>query len=137
MSRVVYTPGVWDLLHIGHLNIIKKARSYGDRLVVGVCSDEITKATKECLPAIREAHRAELVASIRYVDEAYVYSNLDQSVQLTKFDVSVFVIGEEFGSQGIKEHALALDYCKRNDVEVIRVARFKGISTTLIKENLK
>lgn len=137
MSKVVYTPGVWDLLHIGHLNIIRKARSYGDRLVVGVCSDEITKETKESLPAIREAHRAELVASIKYVDETYIYSNLDQSAQLAKFDVNVFVIGEEFGSQGIKEHALALDYCKRNDVEVIRVGRFKGISTTLIKENLK
>lgn len=137
MSRVVYTPGVWDLLHIGHLNIIREAKSYGDRLVVGVCSDEITKETKECWPAIREAHRAELVASIRYVDETYVYSNLDQSAQLAKFDVSVFVVGEEFGSQGIKEHAAALDYCKRNDVQVIRVGRFKGISTTLIKENLK
>ena len=104
---------------------------------MGVCSDEITKETKESLPAIREAHRAELVASIKYVDETYIYSNLDQSAQLAKFDVNVFVIGEEFGSQGIKEHALALDYCKRNDVEVIRVGRFKGISTTLIKENLK
>ena len=102
MSRVVYTPGVWDLLHIGHLNIIRKARSYGDRLVVGVCSDEITKETKESLPAIREAHRAELVASIKYVDETYIYSNLDQSAQLAKFDVNVFVIGEEFGSQGIR-----------------------------------
>ena len=137
MSRVVYTPGVWDLLHIGHLNIIREAKSYGDRLVVGVCSDEITKETKECWPAIQEAHRAELVASIRYVDGTYVYSNLDKSAQLAKFDVSVFVVGEEFGSQGIKEHAVALDYCKRNDVQVIRVGRFKGISTTLIKENLK
>ena len=50
--------------------------------MVGVCSDEITKETKESWPAIREAHRAELVASIRYVDETYVYSNLDQSAQL-------------------------------------------------------
>ena len=137
MSRVVYTPGVWDLLHIGHLNIIREARSLGDRLVVGVCSDEVTKKTKKSWPAIQEDHRAELLASIRYVDETYVYSNLDQSAQLEKFNVSVFVIGEEFGRQGIEEHELALDYCKRNAVEVIRVSRFKGISTTLIKENLK
>ena len=105
--------------------------------MVGVCSDEVTKETKKSWPAIQEDHRAELLASIRYVDETYVYSNLDQSAQLAKFNVSVFVIGEEFGSQGIEEHELALDYCKRNGVEVIRVGRFKGISTTLIKENLK
>ena len=95
------------------------------------------KRDKKSWPTIQEDHRAELLASIRSVDETYVYSNLDQSAQLAKFNVSVFVIGEEFGSQGIEEHELALDYCKRNGIEVIRVGRFNGISTTLIKENIK
>lgn len=137
MKKVVYTPGVWDLLHIGHLNLIRRAKEYGDRLVVGVCSDNVTEQTKGQAPTIKEHHRAELIASIRYVDQAYIYTDLDHSTQLSFFGVSIFVIGEEFGNQGIPEHAVALDFCRTKDIEVVRLPRFKGISTTDIINTLK
>ena len=75
MKRVVYTPGVWDLLHMGHLNLIKRAKLCGDHLVVGVCSDSTTKATKGELPTINQQSRADLLAAIRYVDEVFLRLN--------------------------------------------------------------
>jgi cytidyltransferase-like protein len=136
MKEIVYTPGVWDLLHIGHLNIIKRAKLCGEHLIVGVCSDEKTLKTKGAYPAITERNRAELLSAIELVDEVYIYDNLNQSEQLSMFNVNVFVVGEEFGDQGVSEHQEAIEYCIKNEIKIVRVKRFKGISTTKIKNNL-
>ena len=124
MKRVVYTPGVWDLLHMGHLNLIKRAKLCGDHLVVGVCSDSTTKATKGELPTINQQSRADLLAAIRYVDEVYIYNEPDQIAPLSTLNVNVFVVGEEFGNQGVPEHAKALRYCSENNIKIVRIKRY-------------
>ena len=137
MKSVAYTPGVWDLLHMGHLNIIKRAKLCGDHLIVGVCSDRVTKETKGEYPTISERFRSELLSAIRYVDEVCIYDNPDQIQQLSTLNVNVFVVGEEFGAQGVPEHEKALEYCEKNNIKLERIIRYKGISTSIIRDKVK
>jgi glycerol-3-phosphate cytidylyltransferase len=71
MSRVVgYAPGAFDLFHIGHLNLLRKAKEHCDYLIAGVVSDDVLTAHKGVQPLIQLTERLEIVRSIRFVDEA-------------------------------------------------------------------
>jgi glycerol-3-phosphate cytidylyltransferase len=138
MKKIVYTPGVWDIIHVGHLNVLKRAKLCGDYLIVGVCSDRLVVEHKKQAPTINQQQRAEIIGALKYVDEVYIYDNPDQSSQLKLFNVSVFVIGEQFGSQGVPEHANALDYCTKNNIPVVRIDRYPDLSSSIIKNrNIK
>lgn len=128
--KVIYTCGVWDLLHPGHLNILKQAKALGDYLIVGVCSDRLTQLYKNKLPILDEYARCSLLNELKCVDGVYIYDDPDQSLQLEKHNVDIFVIGEEFGKQGVQQHQNALDYCKLNNIPVKVIARTPDISTT-------
>ena len=136
MKHIVYTPGVWDLLHIGHLNLIRRAKLCGDYLIVGVCGDRANMDAKGSYPVINQYDRATLLSSIKYVDEVYIYDNLDQSAQLCMLNVDTFVVGEQFGNQGVVEHEHALHYCKKNDIEIKIIRRYAGVSTSKIKSDV-
>jgi glycerol-3-phosphate cytidylyltransferase len=87
--RVGYAPGVFDLFHIGHLNILKHASTLCDRLVVGVVSDEMAVRAKGITPVIPLAERLEIVRSLRMVDEA-VPETVQEKLQVwqeLRFDV--------------------------------------------------
>src|SRR4030095_15569649 len=78
--RIGYAPGAYDLFHVGHLNILKHAKSRCDHLIAGVVSDEKCMRTKGILPFVPLLERAEIVRHISYVDEVYeehVASKLD------------------------------------------------------------
>jgi glycerol-3-phosphate cytidylyltransferase len=68
--RVGYAPGVYDLFHVGHLNMLRNARDHCDRLIAGVVSDEMAQRIKGNRPVVPLEERLEIVAAIRYVDEA-------------------------------------------------------------------
>jgi len=135
-KQIVYTLGVWDLIHVGHLNIIKTARRFGDFLIVGVCCDDLVTSQKGRPPTINEYNRMEMVRSIRYVDDVFLYTDPDQTKQLKLFQPDIFVIGEDFGSQGVPEHQLAISHAISNNIEIKRVNRLEGISSTYIKRHL-
>lgn len=89
MIRIGYAAGAFDLFHVGHLNILKHARSQCDFLIAGVVSDEMLRANKGITPVIPLAERLEIVRNIRYVDDAVaetVPNKLDVWREL-KFDV--------------------------------------------------
>ncbi|ARQ71093.1 adenylyltransferase/cytidyltransferase family protein [Streptomyces marincola] len=87
--RVGYAPGVWDLFHVGHLNVLRHARSHCDYLVAGVVSDEMARLAKGRAPVIPLVERLEIVRSIRYVDAAFVETVPDkvETWQQVRFDV--------------------------------------------------
>src|SRR5688572_4141252 len=114
---IAYTPGVWDILHTGHTNVIRQAKLHGDRLIVGVCSDRLATVHGK-RPVMSENDRAELISNLKGVDIVHVYDNPDQTEALKLYNVNVFVVGEEFGQQGVPEHAYALDYCKTNNIPI-------------------
>ncbi len=90
-GRVGYAPGVFDMFHIGHLNILRNARTACDHLVAGVVSDELAAVRKGRVPVVPVTERIEIVRSIRYVDEA-VFEDLPTKAQMwerLRFDVII------------------------------------------------
>lgn len=127
MKKVI-TYGTYDLFHVGHLNLLKRAKEYGDYLIVAVSSDEFNLGKgKKCF--VKDTDRMAIVEAIKYVDKVIPETSWDQKIEdVKKYDVDVFVMGDDWkGKFDFLE-----EYC-----EVVYLPRTDGISTTQIKEELK
>ncbi|MDD5878152.1 MAG: glycerol-3-phosphate cytidylyltransferase [Clostridiales bacterium] len=124
MKRIM-TYGTFDLLHYGHINILKRSKSLGDYLIVGLSSDEFNELKgKKSVMSYEE--RKEILESIRYVDKVIKESNWEQKVDdIIKYNIDVFVIGDDWEGK----FDFLKEYC-----EVVYLPRTKSISTTLLKE---
>ena len=124
----VITYGTFDLFHVGHLNILKRAKELGDYLIVGVSSDEFnSKKGKKAYN--NETDRVEIVKSLKYVDEVILENSWDQKIKdIIDNNVDVFVMGHDW--EGKFDYLK--EYCK-----VVYLPRTEGISTTKIKTDLK
>lgn len=89
MTVIGYAPGAYDMFHIGHLNLLRRASEHCDRLVAGVVTDEVLESVKRQPPVIPFHERLEIVSSVRYVDEAVADRYVDkvESWQHIGFDV--------------------------------------------------
>ena len=96
VTRVGYVPGVFDMFHIGHLNILRNARLHCDRLIAGVVSDEMAERAKGQLPVVPLAERLEIVRSVRYVDEAVVESVPDKVEMWRQLRFDVIIKGDDW-----------------------------------------
>lgn len=125
--KTVLTYGTFDLFHIGHLNILKRLKEQGDRLIVGVSTDEFN-AIKGKKPVVPFEQRIEIVKAIKYVDEAIPEETWAQKREdIAKYGVNVFGIGEDWRGKFDD-----LD----DEVKVIYLPRTSGISTTEMKRVL-
>ncbi|WLV24146.1 glycerol-3-phosphate cytidylyltransferase [Aciduricibacillus chroicocephali] len=126
MKKVI-TYGTFDLLHTGHINILKRAKDLGDYLIVAVSSDEFNALKgKEAYHSFE--NRKHILEAIRYVDEVIPEHHWEQKVDDVKnHDVDIFVMGDDWEGKFdfLKEHC-----------EVVYLPRTVGISTTKIKEDL-
>lgn len=127
MKKVI-TYGTFDLLHTGHINILKRAKALGDYLIVAVSTDEFNMLKhKEAYHSFDE--RKQILEAIRYVDEVIGEDNWDQKVSdVAKYDIDVFVMGNDWEGE--------FDFLK-DQCEVVYLPRTSGISTTKIKDELK
>ncbi len=91
-----YTQGVFDLFHVGHLNLINHAKEYCDYLIVGVNSDDLTFSYKRKYPLISEEERCLIVSNIRSVDEAHIVDSLDKAEQYSRFHFDAIFIGDDW-----------------------------------------
>ena len=126
--RKVITYGTFDLLHAGHINLLRRAKELGDYLIVVVSTDEFNwnEKRKKCYFSYEE--RKKLVEAVRYVDLVIPEENWDQKISDVKeYHVDTFVMGDEW--QG--KFDFLKDYC-----EVVYLPRTEGISTTKIKQDL-
>ncbi len=89
MPRIGYAPGAFDLFHVGHLNLLRQAKSQCDYLIAGVVSDEVLTACKGVTPVIPLAERLEIVRNVRFVDSAHPTTTADRLViwHQLRFDV--------------------------------------------------
>ena len=126
MKKVI-TYGTFDLFHIGHLNILKRAKELGDYLIVAVSSDAFNEIKgKKCV--IPDYERMEIVKAIRYVDEDILEESWDQKVEdVKKYNIDTFVMGDDWKGQ----FDFLEKYCN-----VVYLPRTKGISTTQLKQGL-
>lgn len=127
MKKVI-TYGTFDLIHKGHINILRRAKEMGDHLTVAISSDEFN-AIKGKKAFYNYETRKHILEAIRYVDLVIPEHEWEQKItDVKEHDIDVFVIGDDWEG----EFDFLEDYC-----EVVYLPRTEGISTTQIKEQLK
>jgi len=134
MKRIVYAPGVWDMLHIGHLSFLQKASTLGDLLIVGVPTDKVVIEDKGRPPIISCPERLRMLNALECVSTAVIYNRLEFISHLETFEPTVFAIGEYFG--GATRHTEALTWCENHNTTVARISYYAGESTSKIVERV-
>ncbi len=125
----VITYGTFDLFHFGHLEILRRARAMGDHLTVAVSTDEFCWHEKQKRCVYSYAHRAAIVAAIKYVDEVIPETCWDQKERdILEHGIQIFVMGDDWVGK--------FDHLKRG-CKVIYLPRTEGISTTGVKTTVK
>ncbi|MGQ2383858.1 adenylyltransferase/cytidyltransferase family protein [Lactiplantibacillus plantarum] len=123
-----YTQGVFDMFHVGHLNLINNAKKQCESLIVGVNADELVQSYKGKVPVIAQQNRQEIVANIKAVDKAVIAYTLDKTEQLDKYNFDAIFIGDDWKGDARWEQTIK-DLAKR-DVEVVFLPRTQGVSST-------
>lgn len=95
-KTVGYTTGVFDMFHIGHLHLLKKAKRHCDYLIVGVSTDELVKSYKNKAPIIPLENRLEIMNSLDMVDEVVVVSNRDKIKQFHEIRYDLLFVGDDW-----------------------------------------
>lgn len=128
--RTVLTFGVYDMLHIGHILLFKRAKLLGDKLIVAVQEGDWVLKYK---PGTRMIYSTEerlfMVSSVKYVDEVVVYRNVDEDIKLLSFDI--LARGEDQVHDGFQR---AVSWCVDHEKQVVTIPRTEGISSTLLRE---
>lgn len=128
MKKVI-TYGTFDLLHYGHINLLKRAKAQGDYLIVALSTDEFNWNSKQKKCYFTYEQRKQLLEAIRYVDLVIPEENWEQKIQdVQEFKVDTFVMGDDWTGK----FDFLKSYC-----EVVYLPRTPEISTTQIKNDLK
>lgn len=132
--KMGYTTGVYDMFHIGHLNIIKKAKKQCEYLIVGVTTDELCQKRKNKLPIICEEDRISIVKAIRYVDKVILQEDMDKLAVVKKYNVDAVFVGFDWkGTPSWKQYEK--DFAEVG-CEVVYLDYTEGISSTILRERL-
>lgn len=125
--KTVLTYGTFDLLHVGHINLLRRAKALGDKLIVAISTDEFN-AIKHKQAYYPFEQRKAILEAIRYVDLVIPEQSWEQKVHdVQQYNVDTFVMGHDWEG----EFDFLKDYC-----EVIYLPRTEGISTTKVKSDL-
>jgi glycerol-3-phosphate cytidylyltransferase len=128
MRRVI-TFGTFDVLHVGHVRILERARALGDRLIVGVSSDDLNVSKKGRRPIYPQADRITMIAALRCVDEVFVEESLDlKGEYLRRHGASVLVMGDDWKGRFDEFRPIC---------EVVYLPRTPSVSTTEIIEVIR
>lgn len=130
-----YTTGVYDMFHIGHLNVIKKAKENCDYLIVGVSTDELVRHDKNKTPVIPFEERSKIVSAIKYVDMVVSQTNKDKVSAWRKYKFNKMFVGSDWkGTPQWKEYERQFEEL---GVEIVYLPHTDGISSTLLTEFIK
>ena len=132
--KIGYTTGVYDMFHIGHLNILKRAKEQCEYLVVGVSTDELVQNYKNKTPIIPFEERCEIVSAIRYVDKVVPQTTMDKMVAWEDIHFNALFHGDDWKGSNM------YDEVERNlsehGVDVVFLPHTQGTSSTLLSEKL-
>lgn len=136
MNKIIgYTTGVFDMFHIGHLNIIRNAKKYCDYLIVGVSTDELVMKEKKKKPVIPYEERIEIVSAIKYVDEVVAQVDKNKMGAWQKYHFHKMFVGSDWQDTAVwnqfeKEFAEV-------GVEIVYLPHTDGISSTKLTGIIK
>ncbi|APK58625.1 TPA: adenylyltransferase/cytidyltransferase family protein [Escherichia coli] len=125
MNRVI-TFGTFDVFHVGHINILERAASYGEELIVGVSSDALNFSKKQRYPIYSESDRMKIISSLKFVTSVFLEESLELKLDyIKKYKASTLVMGDDWEGR--------FDWVK-SECDVIYLPRTPSISTTEIIE---
>lgn len=129
-----YTTGVFDMFHIGHLNILKRAKEQCDYLIVGVSTDELVQNYKNKLPIIPYAERAAIVESIKYVDKVIPQQNRDKIAAFKEIKFNKMFVGDDW--KGKMLFVEVEKYLNEHGAEVVYFPYTQGTSSSILREKI-
>jgi len=131
---VVFTAGVWDILHVGHLNLLRRARELGDRLLVGVLTDEAAERYKP-RPVMRFEDRLELVAALRMVDQVVPVHDTNATPVLQEFKPDILVHGSDIDHRPGWE--IGQTWMRESGRRFVVLPYTEGVSSTRLKDAVR
>ena len=129
-----YTTGVFDMFHIGHLNILKRAKEQCDYLIVGVSTDEVVEEYKKKIPIIKFEERIAIVEAIKYVDEVVPQTTMDKMEAWKQLKFDVMFHGSDWKGSDMYNHII--EKFNNVGVKVIFLPHTEKVSSTLLTEVL-
>ena len=130
-----YTSGVFDMFHIGHLNILRRAKENCDKLIVGVSTDEVVESYKHKKPVIPYEQRKAIVEAIRYVDEVVPQTTMDKMEMWGKIHFNVMFHGDEW--KGTELYNKYEREFAEVGVKIIYIPHTDGISSSILRSKIK
>lgn len=131
--QVVFTNGCFDLLHLGHVDYLEKARNLGDAMVIGLNTDASVSRLKPGRPLQDEHARARILAALQFVDAVVLFDEPTPLELIKQVRPDILVKGDDYAVSGIVGHEFVLD----NGGQVLTVPLVAGYSTTRIVERIR
>lgn len=132
-KMIIYTSGTFDLPHVGHTNVLKKAKAMGDILIVGVSTNRLVKQYKKISPVLSYKDRAGLIKDLRYVDKIIKQDKFFNITQLKSLKIDIIVLGSDWKNKKFPE----LEKClKELHIKIKYVPYTARLSTSKIKEKI-
>ena len=132
--KIGYTSGVFDMFHVGNLNILRKAKEQCELLVVGVSTDEVVESYKHKLPIIPFQDRLAIVQAIRYVDEVIPQDTMDKMEMWNEVHFDVMFHGDEW--KGTSLYNKYEEEFAKVGVKIEYLSHTEGISSTILRDRL-
>ncbi len=132
--KIGYTTGVFDMFHIGHLNILKRAKEQCEYLIVGVSTDENVKSYKNKTPIIKFEERCAIVEAIKYVDKVVPQTSMNKMDALRELKFDVMFHGSDWKGSSMYDEIIK-EFAKVG-VDVVFLPHTDGISSTIISEKV-
>lgn len=126
-----YTQGVYDMFHMGHLNLLNRAKEKCDYLIVGVNTDRLVQEYKHKTPVIPENERVEIIRNIKAVDEAVLCDTLDKEKALEEHHFDVIFIGDDW--KGNPRWEKTKEAMAEKGVDLVFLPHTDGISSTILR----
>lgn len=132
--KIGYTQGVYDMFHIGHLNLINNAKTYCEILIVGVNADSLVMQYKNKVPVVKQEERKEIIANLKAVDQAVIVTSLDKAELYKQFHFDAVFIGDDW--KGTARWIQTEKDLKPLQVDVVYLPYTKDVSST-VRRNVK
>lgn len=129
-----YTTGVYDMFHIGHLNILRRAKEQCDYLIVGVSTDELVQNEKHKTPIIPFIERCEIISAIKYVDKVVPQKDKNKYAAWEKYHFDKMFVGSDW--QGTEVWQKYEQQFAPLGVEIVYLDHTDGISSTILRDKL-
>ena len=133
----IYVIGVFDLFHTGHVELLRRSKELGDKLIVAINGDEMVALYKR-RPYLNEKDRLAVVKACRYVDDAFIIEEYDNKEYLKRYNIDVIVHGDDWDADSyMKQIRVSKDFLNENNIALEFLPYTQGISTSELIHKIK